>query len=590
MNTRILNETRNHLAYSLFSILMIFFSFLGIKSNAQIRPLISCSISGNSSVSLGGTYTYNLIGGCSATSWSVTCGTIQSSNSTSVTIHFNMTGCSSSTITANGTAAPPKTVTVTWSPLSGGTISNSSQSINYNTAPSQINASSASGGDCFSYSYQWYYSTDNFDFISISGATGLNYQPGTLTTTTYYKRKVTCSGSSVFTSNTATVTVYPQLNPGSVSTAQTIDFNTSPSTLSLSGVSGGSGTYTYVWQYSLDNSTWIPISGATSTTYAPGALSSNTYYNVAVTSNGYTANSSSVLITVNPQLLPGVITPENINITSGTSPGQLNCTPASGGSCGGSYSFQWQNSTNGTSFSDITGATSLNYTPSTLSTTTWFRRKVTCGSDVEYSTVCEVTVGSTSANLNFVRVRDVLKAGVTDTVTADGLSSSFDVAQTTQYYDGLGRMVQSVEKSASPDQEDMVTPVVYDDFGRQAIHYLPYTASSSDGNYKSTALVDQYNFNSSQFSGEEYYYGETNFEASPLNRPLSSEAPGSNWIGSGRGISTQYLFNAASDSVRIWVISSTQQSIPSTSSTYAAGQLYKTVLTDEQGRELLIGA
>jgi hypothetical protein len=76
------------------------------------KPRTACSISGPSPVTEGNTYTYNLEGECSASSWSVSCGTIESSTSTCVKIDFNQTGCSSSTITANGTTATPKTVTI----------------------------------------------------------------------------------------------------------------------------------------------------------------------------------------------------------------------------------------------------------------------------------------------------------------------------------------------------------------------------------------------------------------------------------------------------------------------------------------------
>src|SRR5882757_58834 len=40
-----------------------------------------------------------------------------------------------------------------------------------------------------------------------------------------------------------------------------------------------------------------------------------------------------------------------------------------------------------------------------------------------------------------------------------------DVKQTTRYFDGLGRPLQTVVKQISPSGKDMVTPVVYDAFG-----------------------------------------------------------------------------------------------------------------------------
>ena len=203
-------------------------------------------------------------------------------------------------------------------------------------------------------------------------------------------------------------------------------------------------------------------------------------------------------------VVPGQITPAYVTIASGTSPGLLTATEASGGSCGGSYNYQWQSSTNDFSWSNISGVTGLTYNPGNLTAGIYYRVLVKCASDTEYTNVCQVSVGSPGDSLNFIRVRTILKAGVLDTVTADGLTSPYDVAQTTQYFDGLDRLVQTVAKQASPLQNDMVTTVVLDNFGRQATQYLPYTATTNNGNYKATALVDQVSFNSAQFPGENY--------------------------------------------------------------------------------------
>ncbi|MEN8858592.1 MAG: LamG-like jellyroll fold domain-containing protein, partial [Flavobacteriaceae bacterium] len=60
---------------------------------------------------------------------------------------------------------------------------------------------------------------------------------------------------------------------------------------------------------------------------------------------------------------------------------------ASGGT--GTFSYQWQESTDGTNFTDIVGATSLTYDPGVISQTTYFRRKAT-NSLTLYSNVLEL--------------------------------------------------------------------------------------------------------------------------------------------------------------------------------------------------------
>jgi RHS repeat-associated protein len=568
-----------------FSIL-IFLSVTDRLTAQQMQPYVACSISGTSPVYVGSTYTYTLSGGCSASSWTVTCGTIQSSTSTTVTVYFNVLGCSSSTITAVGTSAAPKTVTVNVPPIHPGSISPSAPYINYNTSPGQLTLSGVSGGTG-SYTYQWQYSPDNTNWYNINGAINTTYTPGNLTTTTYY-RVVVSSGGLNANSAISTVTVYPQLVGGSISPASaTVNFNSSPGQLTLSGVSGGSGIYTYQWQSSPDNSSWVNINGAISATYTPGNLLSKTYYQVLVTSNGATVNSSSSVISVNPQVFPGVIYPVSETIASGTSPGIIAGDSASGGACNNNFTYQWQSSTDDIIFININGATGLAYTPGNLSASIYYRRKVFCVSDSEYTDTSHIIVGTVNTNLNYIRIRDITKPIVTDTVTSNALTDPNDVKQTTNYFDGMGRLVETVSRQSTPLKNDMVSFNLYDNFGRQSVQYMPYPATTNDGNFKTNPLGDQYSFYSSQYSSEQFYYGSVNFESSPLNRVSATYAPGYSWVASNHGISNSYLVNTGADSVQNWTISFTQGSIPVRAGAYPAGQLFKIVSTDENNHQII---
>lgn len=64
---------------------------------------------------------------------------------------------------------------------------------------------------------------------------------------------------------------------------------------------GGNGTYTYQWQYSLNGSTWT--NGATTKTYTrtAGRLATALYLRVTVTSNGSSATSATYYVQVEPQ-------------------------------------------------------------------------------------------------------------------------------------------------------------------------------------------------------------------------------------------------------------------------------------------------
>jgi hypothetical protein len=95
--------------------------------------------------------------------------------------------------------------------------------------------------------------------------------------------------------------------------------------------------------------------------------------------------------TITP-LSGGTISPSSLTINSGESPGTIS-TVASASGGDGTYSYQWEISTNGSTFSNITGATGTSYSAPTLTQSTWYRRKVTDGaSAVAYSNVSAIAV------------------------------------------------------------------------------------------------------------------------------------------------------------------------------------------------------
>ena len=361
----------------------------------------TCNLNGPTTGFVGQAGMFVLTTGTTA-GWTVTNGaTIIRSTSTTVTVQFNNTGITNVETAGATCGGASINVSVTVQPLTAPSISESSGTINYGATPGVISSSGASGGSCgTSYSYAWYSSPNNSTYTQISGASGLTYQPGALTQTTYYKQVVTCNGSTA-TSNIVTITVYPQLVAGSVSSSQSINYNTTPSTLTLSGVSGGSGSYTYQWLSSPNGSVWSTISGATGTSYSPPALTSTTYYLVAVTSNGVTVNSNYAKITVYAALQAGSISSASQTINYNTTPSTLTLSGVSGGS--GTYTYQWQSSTN-SSFTSPTnvGSGGTTYSPGALTATTYYRVAVTSNGVTTYSSTAVVNVypqlvgGSTS--------------------------------------------------------------------------------------------------------------------------------------------------------------------------------------------------
>jgi large repetitive protein len=77
-------------------------------------------------------------------------------------------------------------------------------------------------------------------------------------------------------------------------------------------------------------------------------------------------------------------------VCAGTAPAQLDGQTPTGDNS--NFSFQWQQSSNGSSWSDINGATEEDYQPATLTTTTWYRRRVNSGSCMAFSAAVKLTV------------------------------------------------------------------------------------------------------------------------------------------------------------------------------------------------------
>jgi RHS repeat-associated protein len=203
-----------------------------------------------------------------------------------------------------------------------------------------------------------------------------------------------------------------------------------------------------------------------------------------------------------------------------------------------------------------------------------------------------------SAPINYVRTWEPV-APETSSANLHTVTPIDKARMTTQYLDGLGRPVQTVAKQGSPLGRDVVSAVAYDQFGREQFKYLPFVANTtggntslSDGMFKTNAFQQDSAFNKAQFGaqGETFFYGQTVFEASPLNRPTKTLAPGNSWMGADRGVAVQYGLNKATDSVRVWTTTgATASTLPGSPSgaVYDTGQLYKTVTTDEGGKAVV---
>ncbi|WP_281231956.1 hypothetical protein [Flavobacterium gelatinilyticum] len=136
------------------------------------------------------------------------------------------------TVNYKAVVVPPPT------PISNNNIYGT-QTIVEGASASTITGSSPSGGNG-SFSYIWQKKIGTGAWTTISGATGINYSPGSLTATSSFRRIVSSSTLSS-TSNEVVVTV------NAAPPLQNNIITQSGSQLQGSQPSGGTGTYVYYW-------------------------------------------------------------------------------------------------------------------------------------------------------------------------------------------------------------------------------------------------------------------------------------------------------------------------------------------------------
>lgn len=163
-----------------------------------------------------------------------------------------------------------------------------------------------------------------------------------------------------------------------------------------------------------------------------------------------------------------------------------------------------------------------------------------------------------------------------DPVTAEANISTAQRIETIAYFDGLGRPVQTVTLQGSPAKNDLVEAVEYDDFGRDYCHLLPFVKASNNGAYVTDARSKAINYYNATIAGHESTaspWNKTLYEASPLNRTTGTSGPGP-W--EAKPTSVSYQTNTST--IDHW--DAAKNSI-----TFAAGSLYVTETTDEDGNK-----
>ncbi|MEI9917648.1 MAG: DUF6443 domain-containing protein [Bacteroidota bacterium] len=250
----------------------------------------------------------------------------------------------------------------------------------------------------------------------------------------------------------------------------------------------------------------------------------------------------------------------------------------------------------------VSGAT-VNVSGLNQKTTYYYRVRA---SNAAYTTTYSNTISAVTlvSPYNYVKA----EVGYVDNLTATTFPTASLTQKSTdiQYFDGLGRLIQTVNVKGSPGTKDIVTVAEYDVFGRQTKNYLPYPVAS-DGDFQSSATSAQSTFYSTtngtynnKVKTDDAPYSVKILEPSPLNRVLQEGAPGTGWQpnettpASANSVQTNYYVNvdgtsSGQETIYIWSVlagAAVEQAYATTTTTskYPSNTLRIVEIKDEDKR------
>ncbi|TCC93372.1 PKD domain-containing protein [Pedobacter frigiditerrae] len=193
-----------------------------------------------------------------------------------------------------------------------------------------------------------------------------------------------------------------------ISTSATTNCTGQAITLTGSLPTGGSGTYSYVWQSSPTGAApWTTITGQTARDLNI-TVSANLSYQRIVSSGACSTTSNIITIIALPPIANNTIAADQ-TICLTTTPNTITGSQPTGGD-GTSYTYSWEQSTdNGNTWSVVPGINTQTYSPPAITQTTLYRRLVA-------SSVC---AGSSQSISNLIRITVNLNARAEFTYTND---------------------------------------------------------------------------------------------------------------------------------------------------------------------------
>jgi len=183
--------------------------------------------------------------------------------------------------------------------------------------------------------------------------------------------------------------------------------------------------------------------------------------------------------------------------------------------------------------------------------------------------------GSLFAQVSTDRNYILIITPLIESTDANSLSSDQSL-QTLQYFDGLGRPMQTVQRNITPGKKDMVSSIEYDGIGRQYKQWLPTPIADNQGAYVELSNVSGI---ANGTYADSRPFSEIKYESSPLNRVEKQYGAGNSWFISDKSTKMEYQSNIANDVSYYYV----ENNLLKRNAEYAANTLYINKVSDEEG-------
>jgi RHS repeat-associated protein len=196
-----------------------------------------------------------------------------------------------------------------------------------------------------------------------------------------------------------------------------------------------------------------------------------------------------------------------------------------------------------------------------------------------------------SSNQNYIFTRTYFNSG-TSTVgpasytkganNAIGNNDAYEISnhlENIQYFDGLGNLIEVLDKGASPSKKDIVSYIENDAYGQVSKQWLPLHIEQDNGNFVAADYFENLNNN---IYNDQAPYSKIIRERSKQNRVIEQYGAGKAWHDNGKSVKTEYLTNVSGE-CRRYLLGNSNTLVRN--GFYFANTLGVTKTTDEDGKE-----